>query len=147
VSRSKDIGTRFESMVVRYLQANGWPYAERRALAGVNDLGDITGTPGLVWECKGGRAAHTAGDGQVAKWLVETERERMAAAAEIGVLVLARAGCGEARLGSSWAILPAAPFLDMRGPGLPDPAAPVRVHLSTATALLRLRGYGTQVAS
>ena len=66
MSRSKDIGTRAEAAVVRYLCANGWANAERRALRGSADWGDVTGTPGLVWEVKGGDAAKDASDNQIA---------------------------------------------------------------------------------
>src|SRR5690606_27104000 len=52
MSRSKDIGTRAETAVVRYLRANGFEHAERRALRGRQDAGDITGTPGICWEVK-----------------------------------------------------------------------------------------------
>ena len=41
VTRSKDIGTRAEAAVVRYLCANGWANAERRALRGSADWGDV----------------------------------------------------------------------------------------------------------
>ena len=58
--RPKDIGTAAETAVVRFLRDNGFPLAERRALHGSTDRGDITGTPGLVWEVKGGDAAKTA---------------------------------------------------------------------------------------
>lgn len=88
--RPRDIGTAAETAVVRHLQANGFPLAERRALHGASDLGDITGTPGLVWEVKGGDAAKTASDAQIAAWLAETERERVNADAVFGFLVVQR---------------------------------------------------------
>ena len=44
-NRPKAIGTAAETAVVRYLAAHGFPAAERRALHGATDLGDITGTP------------------------------------------------------------------------------------------------------
>lgn len=104
-ARPKDIGTAGETAVVRALRELGFPYAERRALAGARDLGDITGTPGIVWEVKAGNAAKTASDGQVAKWLDETERERINAGAQYGVLVLARSGIGAANASRWWAIV------------------------------------------
>lgn len=88
--RPKDIGTAAETLVVRYLRDHGFPHAERRALHGNADLGDITGTPGLVWEVKGGDAAKTASDGQIAAWMDETEMERTNAGAAYGFLVVAR---------------------------------------------------------
>ena len=52
MSKSKQIGTLWERTVVEYLREHGFPYAERRALAGVNDKGDIAGCLGIMWECK-----------------------------------------------------------------------------------------------
>lgn len=88
--RPKDIGTSGETAVVKFLQSSGFPYAERRALHGSLDLGDITGTPGLVWEVKAGEAAMTASDNQLIAWLQETEREVANAKAAIGTLVVQR---------------------------------------------------------
>lgn len=89
-ARPKDIGTRAESAVVRYLRDNGWPNCERRALHGNVDLGDVTGTPGLVWEVKGGEAAKTASDNQMAAWFVESQLEAVNAGARYGFLIAAR---------------------------------------------------------
>ena len=52
MSASKAKGTAAETAVVRFLQANGYPHAERRALAGAQDRGDVAGIPGLVIEVK-----------------------------------------------------------------------------------------------
>jgi hypothetical protein len=52
VSRSKDKGTAWESAIVRYLTEHGFPHAERRALTGSQDRGDIAGVPGWVLEAK-----------------------------------------------------------------------------------------------
>lgn len=61
MSTSRAKGTRFETEVVAHLRACGFPHAERRATAGTHDLGDITGTPGIVWECKARRDLDVAG--------------------------------------------------------------------------------------
>ena len=90
VTRSKDIGTRAEAAVVRYLCANGWANAERRALRGSADWGDVTGTPGLVWEVKGGDAAKDASDNQIADWMDEAQTEAGNAGATYGFLIVAR---------------------------------------------------------
>jgi Holliday junction resolvase-like predicted endonuclease len=50
MSHSKRVGTAAESLVVDFLQRHGFRYAERRALRGVNDCGDVTGIPGVVGE-------------------------------------------------------------------------------------------------
>lgn len=136
--KPRDIGTRHTTSVVRYLIANGFPHAELRNLAGQYDKGDITGTPGLVWECKGGNAAETAADGMVDKWMRETEKERRNANADIGVLVMKRRAIGPANAHQFWAVLP----LWVLQP-LADPQhAPVRMFLGDAVTLLRGLGYG-----
>jgi Holliday junction resolvase len=66
--RPKDIGTRAESAVVAYLQAQGFA-AERRALAGVNDRGDVAGLPGIVVEVK------DCARMELAAWVKEATRE------------------------------------------------------------------------
>jgi Holliday junction resolvase len=70
VSASKAKGTAAETAVVRFLQANGYPHAERRALAGAQDRGDIAGIPGLVIEVKNERAM------KLAAWIAEADAER-----------------------------------------------------------------------
>ena len=88
MSRNKQKGTSFETLVADFLTDNGFPYAERRALAGINDKGDITGTPGLVWECKNHKTMNLAG------WLDETMIETANAKADYGILVAKRKGRG-----------------------------------------------------
>lgn len=87
MTRPKDIGTRFETELVKYLRAAGWRHAERRALSGSKDLGDVTGTPGLVWEAK---AHATVTDGLIADWQNQTRLEARNANADLGVLVIKR---------------------------------------------------------
>lgn len=50
-SKSKAKGTRAESEAVKYLRER-WPQAERRALAGAGDKGDILGIPKTIGEVK-----------------------------------------------------------------------------------------------
>ena len=133
VNKPKAIGTAAETAATRAVQRNGFPHAERRALRGIQDAGDITGTPGVCWEVKGGQAAKAAGDGQVAQWLAETERERVAARADFGVLVLQRAGIGPANAERWWAVLDIG---TVSGPLY------VRMHLADACRYLRQLGYG-----
>jgi len=90
MSRNKQKGTAFETLIVRYLAEHGFPHAERRALAGVNDLGDITGTPGIVWECKNHKTM------SFSEWLQEAETERVNANADYGIVVAKRRGRGDA---------------------------------------------------
>lgn len=107
-------GTSAETAVVRYLQETHWPYAERRALHGGKDKGDVTGTPGVVWEVKAGSRL------AIPEWMRETETEACNANTHIGVLVVKPKGVGVTRINEWWAILP----------------------LETATWLLNEAGYG-----
>lgn len=88
MSKQKQKGTAYETLVVRFLRASGFPHAERRALHGGNDEGDVTGVPGVVWECKNHKAL------KLSEWLNETEVERDNANADVGVLVVKRQGFG-----------------------------------------------------
>ena len=69
MSAAKTKGTAAETAVVRFLQANGYPHAERRALAGAQDRGDVAGIPGLVIEVK------AAARMELAAWVEEAHRE------------------------------------------------------------------------
>lgn len=100
MSKAKAKGTAYENMVVDYLRDTYWPFAERRALAGRNDMGDITGTPNLVWEVKSGSRL------AIPEWLAETEAERALAKAEFGILVVKPKGVGAANVGRWWSLLP-----------------------------------------
>lgn len=155
--RPKDIGTAAETAVVRYLRGAGFPHAERRALRGNQDAGDITGTPGVCWEVKGGTAAKLASDAQVQDWLDDTSKEKAAAGAgaDVAVLVLQRKGIGTANAGRWWALMPGWQYEALSGSGRRTDGlgglaswsfgdrGPLRMHLAQACALLRYAGYGT----
>jgi hypothetical protein len=103
-NRSKNIGTAGETRVVRYLTANGFPEAERRALAGQQDKGDILVCPGVIAEEKAGLAAEKASDHQLRLWCEETERERQHAGASHAFLVVKRAGHGATKIGGWYVV-------------------------------------------
>lgn len=52
MNKSKNKGTKGETAVVKYLQEHGWKTAERRALKGNLDCGDISGVENLCLEVK-----------------------------------------------------------------------------------------------
>ena len=88
MSKSRAKGTAAESAVVTYLQANGFPHAERRALAGVNDRGDVSGLPGVVIEVK------SCVRQELAAWIDEAEVERKNASASVAAVWHKRRGKG-----------------------------------------------------
>ena len=98
MSKQRQKGTSFETAIVGWLKEHGFPHAERRALHGTFDKGDITGTGPLVWECKNHKTL------AISEWLVETGDERQNAAADYGILVAKRRGHGNP--GEQYAILP-----------------------------------------
>lgn len=143
--RPKDIGRAAENGVRDFLRVNGFPRAERRTQRGVRDAGDLTGTPGVCWEVKARK--DSISDKDIADWLVETERERLNAGADIGVLVVRRAGVGEANAGRWWAVLTSRVVFVLTDPDAADPNnespdVPVRMLLADAVRLLRWAGYG-----
>lgn len=74
--------------MVSALQRLGWPYTERRALAGNLDKGDISGTPGICWEVKDAKTW------QIPAWMRETEVERVNSKSDFGILVIKVPGVG-----------------------------------------------------
>lgn len=86
MSTSRDKGTRAETAVVRWLNAHHWPHAERRALRGDRDAGDVTGIPGVVVEVKAARRL------DLAEWLDELDVEVANAHATTGLVVARRRG-------------------------------------------------------
>ena len=81
MNKPKAKGTAFERRLVDYLNTHGFELAERRALSGTNDRGDIAGTPGIVWEAKSHKAL------ALAEWVDEMVTEKRNARATIGVVV------------------------------------------------------------
>lgn len=82
-TKSKQRGTAAETAVVRYLQ-NWWPAAERRALSGNKDKGDVAVIPGVVVEVK------AAARPMLAAWRREALVEMRNAGASACILVVKR---------------------------------------------------------
>jgi len=143
-NKSGERGTRAETAVVRYLQAHGWPQAERRRLRGRNDPGDITGTPMVAWSVKGGDAAKLASDELLRKWRKRADDILQNVDADYGILVVQRKGFGPANCGRWWAVMWLSELLNLHAEGLmPWHDALVRLHLADLCALLVAAGYGS----
>lgn len=98
MSKQRAKGTAAETAVVKYLQANGFPHAERRALHGTADKGDITGCGPLVFEVKNHKIIDLAG------WVKELEAEMVNAKVDTGAVVAKKRGTTDP--GEFYAILP-----------------------------------------
>lgn len=107
VNKPKNKGTAGESAVVAYLRTAGFPYAERLALQGGKDRGDITGIPGVVIEVK---AVQTYAFNQ---WLKEAQVERDNAGADFGLVVAKPRLVGSTRTGSWYALMYAHEFMSL----------------------------------
>lgn len=79
VNRSKIKGTNAETAVVDYYRANGAVHAERRALSGSVDRGDVAGVIGVCTEVK--NCARDA----LGAWIDETVQEGINDGADIAV--------------------------------------------------------------
>lgn len=151
MNKPKQIGTAAETATVRYLVSleGGFPGAERRALKGTYDEGDITGTPGVCWEVKGGDAARDITDGRLATWMGELAAEVMHSRSRVGVLVAQRRGVGAPNAGRWWAYMRACDVANLLYHELPgasvEPTWPVRMELRQACELLRHAGYGSRL--
>jgi hypothetical protein len=142
-NKPKAIGTRGESGVVKVARDLGFPAARRLALAGAADEGDVLLCPGVIVEVKAGKAAKTASLAQIDLWWLETERERLAHGATVGLLVVQRAGYSPDRA-AYWRAFMGAPLMAqlqiVRGEFVHDHE--FCVETTFAKALLMLRGYG-----
>lgn len=119
---SKAKGTAAETAVVGYLRHRGWPHAERRALAGALDRGDIAGVVGVTLEVKNCKTIDLAG------WLREAETEQANNGDHIGAVVAKKRGTTNP---AEWyAVLPFRQLVDLlaaagyRDPRLTHPDEP-----------------------
>lgn len=149
MARPKDIGTKAETATVRFAQEFGYPFADRRALKGNKDQGDVLFCPGFIGEVKGGEAARKASDNQIASWLVETTVERANAKADMAILVVARWRQPTRRW---WGVMWADDVANLACDGAsPVPATshalaiPVRFLLADALGLCRSAGWGDEL--
>ena len=138
MTKSKQIGTWTESAVVEYLKANGSPEAKREVLHGSKDEGDVRVNSWVVLEVKGGHAAETASDAQIAAWLEEAEVERVHAGAAFSALVRKRKGKGRDNAGAWYVHLNMGDIARMRGYDFPvELDAVVTMSLESYAAQLR----------
>lgn len=140
--RPRDVGTDAERAVVRVLRDHGFPHAERRALRGSRDAGDITGTPGVLWEVKGGNAARDASDRQVREWFGRLNWKAGMEGAGDAVLVLQRRGIGPANAGDWWAVTTVGQLIYVITGTHHDPGCLVRLQLADMCERLVAAGYG-----
>lgn len=102
---SKIKGTAAESAVVSYLQEKGWKNAERRALQGVLDRGDISGVEGVCFEVKNQKTQDLSG------WVAELVVEIINAKAETGAVIHKKRG--KTNVGDWYATMPVSLYVEL----------------------------------
>jgi hypothetical protein len=143
VNRPRAIGTHAETAVVRAARNNGFPNADRFALHGSRDIGDVGLCPGVMVEVKGGHHAHRATDLDVQNWLDQTARERDNGNAAVGFLVVQREHVGAPNAHRWWAYWRLGWVADLSYvQTFVARHAVVRMTLGDALDLLRAAGYG-----
>lgn len=144
--RPRDIGTRAETAVVKALRSYGFPLAERRALAGSHDRGDVLAAPGFVIEVKAGKQTENPSNATIDQWLKETRIGADNSDADLGVLVVRRHGKGDAL--HWWAYCDTGTYVglvtDAVGEYVLDDISrtPVRVPLWSMLRIIRYAGWG-----
>lgn len=153
---NRNRGAAAERAVVAWLRDNGFPHAERAVRTGYRtadrtsaDHGDITGTPGIVWQVKD--TLDFEQPAVLAATLADTAAQTVAAGGEFGVLVQRRRGSADT--GRWWAWMPGEAYVRVACPrvhrlqhlfvDLQSLAHPVRLTLADVVALLVRAGYGS----
>ena len=142
-----------ERAVARWLRDNGWPGAERAVRTGyagttrsIADPGDITGTPGIVWQVKDCTRE------QITAWLDETEEQRAAARADYGFLIVRRRGTADVGRWRVWLDVDqlmqlAGVSTTWCGNNTTIGEETVRLELHVVARWLLVRGYGGEAVA
>lgn len=163
-----EVGKETERRVVQVFRDEGWAGAERKVRTGyrvpgrtVQDQGDLTGLPGLCVQVKSlrdkraGRDPNGPMELMVPTWLAETEAQREASRAVLGLLVVRRWTTADAR--RWWCFLDLPDLLALHGGTLGQDQAhswgpsytptPVRLELQDVVAILKAQGWGAEAAA
>lgn len=98
MNASKAKGTAAETAVVRCARLAGFAAAERIALHGAVDIGDVRLASSLVAQVKAGRTAQIASLGTIRGWLADTEQQRIAGGFDHAILIVQAQGFGTSRV-------------------------------------------------
>ena len=105
MSKAKQKGTAAETAVVMWLKAEGWVHAERRALSGNLDKGDINMGAPVVIEVKDHKTI------TLSEWMKELKVEMANANVTMGAVIAKKRGTMQ--VGDWYAVMPAFVFVDL----------------------------------
>lgn len=143
----KQKGTWGETHAAKWFRVNGFPGADRKALKGNGDQGDLDLCPGVIAEIKNVKlTTGVPAKAQLTKWMAEAEAERANAGASLCPLIVKRPGTQD--VGQWFAYLPMEEFVHLQARqgewGTPwSDYGPAMVDVATLALILRNAGYGT----
>lgn len=103
-NRMKSMGTSHETAIKEWLRKNGWPYAERKTLAGAADEGDIRLSERVPFVIEAKTAKSTTDRAAIGSFVKELEAEVVNSGSESGAVILKKRGTTD--VGQYYAIMP-----------------------------------------
>lgn len=98
------MGTAHESAIKLWLQAHGWPYADRRRLNGAADLGDLQLSERIPFIIEAKTAKKTTERATLGTFVKELEAEVINSKSEAGAVVFKKVGTTD--VGEFYALMP-----------------------------------------
>lgn len=156
MTNSDRLGKEQERTIVRWARCNGFAHADRVVRTGAGrgyghraDEGDVWLCPGVIAQSKR-LAPVNRMERAVPVWLEQTEAQRVAADADVGLLIVRREGCAD--VGQWWCFLPLDDCLKLCQVGEivrrgVDRGIPARLQVGDTARLLRAYGYGDPLDS
>ena len=92
VNRPKQMGTKHESDIVKWLKAHGWPWAHRRTQKGSADEGDVCLSERIPFTIEAKNSKRSTDRAAIGTWIRELEAEVTAVGDEAGAVVHKRRG-------------------------------------------------------
>ena len=89
---TKQMGTKHESDIVRWLKAHGWRWAHRRTQKGSADEGDVCLSERIPFTIEGKNSKRSTDRAAIGTWLRELEAEVNAVGDEAGAVIHKRRG-------------------------------------------------------
>jgi hypothetical protein len=104
MSRMKSMGTSHETSIKNWLREHGWPYADRKTLAGAADEGDLRLSERIPFVIEAKTAKSTTDRASLGTFVKELEAEVVNANAEGGAVIFKKKGTTD--VGQYYAIMP-----------------------------------------